>query len=101
MSVDIKLEHSLLLTHGTIYGEVAADAPFKEFDGISASIVSGWAVPWRQDHYVVIVADPFLVGPLAEVVPIDVVSWNAGPGAVKESGMEIWQQCLTLFMRHI
>jgi hypothetical protein len=74
---------------------------YKEFEAISTSISAGWTVPWRQDlPWMAGLAALILYGPLTDNAPIDVIHWSA-EGDMGESGLEIWQQCLTLFMRHI
>ena len=97
------IKRSLLLTHGTIYGTATPDTLFKGYEGVTTSITNGWTVPWRTNLYLntVITAGNFRVGPMTKNEPIDVIHWAAGPGKIHPSGLEWWQQCLTLFMRHI
>lgn len=100
MSTKLQLKKSLLITHGTVYGEIPADPGHIDYAGISSSISDSWELPWRQELYHVQAPDQLPFGPLTDNAPIDVVSWP-GTGELSPSGMEIWQQCLTLFMRHI
>jgi len=75
---------------------------YKGFDAIPSRIAYSFTIPWRQDIYSAWPPQDNLVfGPLTNNAPIDVISWIAGPGEIKITGMEIWQQCMTLFMRHV
>lgn len=95
-------KQSLLLTHGTIYGTVGGPVgPWVDFASLSASFnkqagVSAWmdALFYKGDPEV------DLTGALTDNLPIDVVSWQ-NTGRLDHTGLEWWQQCMTLFMRHI
>lgn len=91
---------ALLLTHGTIYGCLDPVVLSCDFAGISGTIANGFAAT-RLDE-IFINAEPVasLQGPMTRNEPIDFISWS-GSGYVGITGMEIWQRCLTLFMRHI
>lgn len=95
------LKQSFLLTHNTIYGFAPEPTLIKSFDDISSSFPNGWAVPWRLN--VPSNQNPQVVecGDYTEVVPIDVVHWELYGAKEGRSGLEIWENCLTLFMRHI
>jgi len=100
----IEIKHSLLLIHGTIYGCLPEPHPemLYVWPGRSNSLVRAEATPWRASvPYTCLAADHDVVGTITHNEPIDVVSWYAGPGEIKITGMEIWEQCMTLFMRHI
>ena len=96
----LRLKQALLITHGTVYGYTVPAALAREYSGISASITSGWAMPWRSALYPSLAATPALFGPLTDNAPIDVIHWAAGPGVVGATGLEWWQQCLPI-LRHI
>jgi len=99
---DFLLKHSLLLTHGTVYGQAPGDAGYYVFPDITTSIENSWATPWRTNiPYAVVAANHNMVGTITHNEPIDVISWNAGNGRVSPTGLEIWEQCMTLFMRHV
>jgi hypothetical protein len=93
-------KHALLLLHGTVYGTLRDSPPVKDYEGITASIGNSYATPWRQDLLAGFLPPDTRLGPMIDNSPIDVISWSA-IGDQGESGMEIWNKCLTLFMRHI
>lgn len=99
--METALKHSLLLTHGTIYGDIPAVLPWVDYTAKSASLDQmADQVEWRNGLYY---ADPVataLHGAMTNNAPIDVYSW-AVTGHAGETGLEWWQQCMTLFMRHI
>lgn len=75
---------------------------FYVYPGLPAGVESSWSVPWRAGLFTAVAPlDTAIGGPLTHNEPIDVISWTAGPGEIKVTGLEIWQQCLTLFMRHV
>lgn len=99
--METELKHSLLLTHGTIYGYVADSLPYVDYTGKSTSVVKfADQAEWRAALYPVIPASPVLDGSMTNNAPIDFHHWTMA-GYVGESGLEWWQQCMTLFMRHI
>lgn len=84
-------------------GSLPDPYPDKYFiPALPSAMAAAAAVSWRDDiPYVVASADHDIVGPITDSSPpISVVSWEAA-GAIKETGMEWWRQCMTLFMRHI
>lgn len=91
-----------LFLHGTIYGEIADALPWEDMPGKSASVCTRTSQDDWVDNLFSKAAPPILpLGTMTNNAPIDVISWNAGPGAPVVDGMEWWQQCMTLFMRHI
>lgn len=97
--METELKHSLLLTHGTIYGYSAESAPWTAFAGSNVVRRTG-PVEWRADLYTHENHKDMPVGMMTDNTPIDFISWSV-VGHVSESGLEWWQQCMTLFMRHI
>jgi len=95
----LRLKQALLITHGTVYGYTVPAALAREYSGISASITSGWAMPWRSALYPSLAATPALFGPLTDHSPIDFIHWDAGAGVEPPSALFPWQQCLTLLTR--
>lgn len=95
-------KHSLLLTHGTIYGLLADSIEWVNFTGRPVGIDIWNTTPqiFATIPYGASPADHPL-GLVTNNAPIDVVSWYAGPGDIKLTGLEIWQQCMSLLMRHI
>ena len=94
-------KQSLLLTHGTIYGYTADSLPFHVYDALSKSVVKrADQVEWHSTLYPELQIADVLDGMLTNTAPIDFYHWNIA-GDVGESGLELWQQCMTLFMRHI
>ena len=91
-----------LLLHGTIYGDIATALPWKDMPGKSASVCTrADQVAWRNNLFSKAAMPTLPVGTMTNNAPIDVISWNAGPGMAVVDGVEWWQQCMTLFMRHI
>ncbi|HBI15014.1 MAG TPA: hypothetical protein DDY20_05800 [Desulfobulbaceae bacterium] len=99
MSDDL-LKQSLLLTHGTIYGNLPPAEPWIDFSGKSANI-DQWGTPvfWLADIPYAASPDPAVVGTLTDNSPIDFIHWDAGPGVEPPSALFPWQQCLTLLTR--
>lgn len=98
--METALKQSLLLTHGTIYGAIAPALSWHDCPGKP----SGFAfmadqVAWRSGLYYSQLSLPELMGPVTDNAPIDVIQWTT-VGHKGESGMEWWQQCVTLLMRH-
>lgn len=92
----------LLLLHGTIYGYLGETDGNYVFPDLPSGFVNAEVVPWRDNIPFVTGPNTDMYGPItADNIPIDVVSWPAGTGVVGPNGLDIWQQCLTLFMRHI
>jgi hypothetical protein len=96
------LKHSLLITHGTIYGIIAGELPYHIFPDITDNItVIGNAVEPGDGDF------PFMVGPVLPLVsdsithnePIDIIHGNAGPGVVSPSALFPWEQCAALLVR--
>lgn len=90
--------HDLLLLHGTIYGQMAADVPWEDCENITPN--NGNDPPpstfWTGD-----VAQCQIASMAAGNHAVDFVHWTAGPGAVSFSGLEIWRLCLSVFLRHL
>jgi hypothetical protein len=98
------MKRSLLILQGIVYGDLTMPYPdlLKIMDNLPGGIVAAASVPWRNDTpYLAAPANFNLYGPMTDHAPIDMISWAAGPGVIGPTGMEIWEQCMTLFMRHI
>lgn len=99
---ELMQRHSLLIIHGTIYGEIDFSPGAREWSDRQAGVVAAELISFRADWpYKAPPPDYSLYGGMTEYTPIDVISWYAGPGDYGWTGMEIWQMCLTLFLRHI
>lgn len=99
--MDEAIKHSLLITHGTIYGDIPVILPVKQYEYTSASVVKlSGQVEWRNGlfRFADCLASP--VGTMTDNSTIDFHHWSM-VGGLGESGLEQWQQCMTLFMRHI
>lgn len=83
-------------------GIILPSIPWAEYSGLSSTVVAGVAPQPNDSDYPYMVAPEGCVhGPMTDNGPIDVVSWE-GSGVMAPDGyLEWWQQCLTLFMRHI
>ena len=92
----------LLLIHGTVYGTIAEALPWRDMDNKSVSVCKLTSqVDWRNNLYPNAQPASCLQSPLlTDNAPIDVISWNL-TGYTGESGLEWWQQCMSLFLRHI
>lgn len=82
---------------------ILADAlPWKDMQGKSVSVCQNTSQQdWRNNLFSKADMPTLPLGTMTDNAPIDVISWNAGQGLVVVDGMEWWQQCMTLFMRHI
>lgn len=99
--METALKHSLLLTHGTTYGYIPTVLQGKDCtDRFPALYRMADQVEWRSGLYPSEVASSCFVGSMTDNAPIDFHSWSV-IGNIGETGMEWWQQCMTLFMRHI
>lgn len=101
--METALKQSLLLTHGTVYGQMPEYIQPYVFPDRTSSKKNAELVPYQRDwFYLHQGSTSHLIGTKThDSSPIDILSWYAGQGETGETGMEIWQQCLTLFMRHI
>ena len=92
----------LLLIHGTVYGTIADALPWRDMDGKSPNVCKVTSTEeWRAALFLNAAPATCLQSPdLINNAPIDVVSWSI-TGYTGESGLEWWQQCMTLFLRHI
>jgi hypothetical protein len=94
-----------LIIHGTIYGqldnEIDIRSLFKVPD-LPSSIDNSLLINFMDDWPYKCAAFPNLhQGTITYNEPIDFIHWNAGYAQVNKTGFEIWEQCLTLFLRHI
>lgn len=91
-----------LLLHGTIYGEIAEPLQWKDYTGKSASVCTRTSqVDWRSNLFSKAAPPVMPLGTMTDNAPIDVVSWGGNVGHIGPTGLEWWQQCMTLFMRHV
>ncbi|WP_310601433.1 hypothetical protein [Desulfobulbus sp.] len=91
-------KNELLLLHGTIYGQIPAQVPWYDCP-FKTSNIDQYGKP-TDIPYLLTELRSCITGDLANNTPIDVVHWNAA-GVTKWSGMEWWEGCMTLFMRHV
>ena len=100
MSTLRELKESLLLTHGTVYGDIAADTPWIDYAGKSDNIdLWGSTTFWLTNIPGAGAFIPSLYGPMTDQTPIDVIHWSM-IGSKGETGMEWWQSCLSM-LRHL
>ena len=93
----------LLIILDTVYGNIPETAPVYVCPANSLSFNKLVGPPyWRSNLYNKIAPDSLLYGSLtASNIPIPFYHQTLGPGYIGYTGMEMWQQCLTLFLRHI
>jgi len=91
----------LLLLHGTIYGDIAQVLPVVQFTGRSSNFDAQVDQDeWREDLFGAYLPEAAISGTMTYNEPIDFIHWTMD-GHIGETGMEWWQQCMTLLMRHI
>lgn len=100
--METALKQSLLLTHGTIYGDIAEYLPFIDCipDVNPTAVRSASVTEWRAGQMQPESRQEILMGTMTDNAPIDFHHWTM-VGGIGESGLEWWQQCMTLFMRHV
>lgn len=94
------LKHSLLLTHGTVYGQIDPLAVF-EFSPKSVNI-DQWHNPaydWKVGLFELRTMATTSTGTMTNNAPVDLVHWT-GAGGFGRSPMVQWRTCLKL-LRHI
>jgi hypothetical protein len=98
--VDALLKHSLLLTHGTVYGRID---PLSRFDlSPKSTNIDQWDDPdydWKVGLFERRAMAATQTGPMTDNSPIDFIHWTV-TGAPDMSAMTQWQGCLKL-LRHI
>lgn len=94
------LKHSLLLTHGTVYGQID---PLTRLDlSPKSANIDQWNDPnynWRDGLFERRGMAATQTGPMTDNAPIDFIHWTVA-GAPDLSAMTQWQGCLKL-LRHI
>lgn len=94
------LKHSLLLTHGTVYGQID---PLPRHDLSPKSInIDQWNDPdydWRDGLFEVRSMAATDTGAMTDNTPVDVIHWS-GTGVHALSPMAPWRNCIKL-LRHI
>lgn len=95
------LKHSLLLTHGTVYGQID---PLSVFDLSPKSInIDQWNNPaydWKVGLFEVrTMALPTSTGAMNDNAPVDLIHWNVA-GTAALSPMTPWRNCLKM-LTHI
>lgn len=94
------LKHSLLLTHGTVYGQID---PLSWFDLRPKSAnIDQWDDPdynWLDGLFERRVMAATGTGIMTDNSPVDLVHWSAG-GSLDVSPMVQWRGCLKL-LRHV
>lgn len=99
--METELKQSLLLTHGTIYGYAAPQLPWQRRSDFSPSLdAMSDQVTWRSGLYPALQPEVYDFGEVTDNATIDFYSWNHD-GDIVRTGHEWWEQCMTLFMRHI
>jgi hypothetical protein len=96
------LKHSLLITHGTIYGEVFLETVHHTPPDITDNILTIWnaAKPGNVDFpFIQGAVTPTMSSSITHNEPVDIVHWDAGPGSASSSGMFPWEQCAVLLVR--
>jgi len=93
--------HDLLLLHGTIYGYAQPVLPVIQFNGRSSSYDAiNDPVDWRGGLFGKYYPIDDFYGGMTFNEPVDFIHWPID-GRLGETGLEWWQQCMSLFMRHI
>lgn len=94
--------NDLLLTHGTVYGVMPPAIPWIGFIGLSATVTAAVAPqPESVDYPYAVAPLNCLSGTLTDNSPIDVISWTGVGKCASEGHLAWWEQCMTLFMRHV
>jgi len=94
-----EIKNSFLLTHNTVYGNIYTELYRAPID-ISDSIL-GITSDWKLTLFDTFLSEEALIAdPYSMWTVTDVISWS-GTGNLDMTGMEIWERCLALFMRHI
>lgn len=94
--------NDLLLTHGTIYGTLPPAVPWAIFADMPTTVAAAVAPQPESADYPYAVAPPgYLSGTLTDNSPIDVISWTGAGKFASEGHLSWWEQCMTLFMRHV
>jgi hypothetical protein len=95
------LKHSLLLTHGTIYGQLDPLVPVALAD--KSINIDQWNNPdydWKAGLFEVRLLDlPTITGTMTDRAPVDLIHWNVA-GAAALSPMTPWRNCLKM-LTHI
>ena len=98
--MSILLKHSLLLTHGTVYGQID---PIGWHDLASKSVnIDQWHDPaydWQVGLFERRTMAPVSVGAMTDNAPIDFIHWST-TGTLAISPMAPWRSCMKL-LRHI
>jgi len=95
------LKHSLLITQGIVYGDTVPVMPYYDFPEKSSNI-DQWGSPvWRLSGFPkAVTAQANHAGTMTDCGPVQFITW-AGSAKVGITGSEWWEQCMTLFMRHV
>lgn len=95
------LKHSLLLTHGTIYGQLDPLVPVALAD--KSINIDQWNNPdydWKAGLFELRAMDlPTGTGTMTDRAPVDLIHWNVF-GAAALSPMTPWRNCLKM-LTHI
>lgn len=94
--------NDLLLLHGTIYGVLPPDIAWIGLADISATVAAGIAPQPEADDYPYMASPAgWFKGSMTDTSPIDFVHWSGAGTIVLDGNLSWWEQCMTLFMRHI
>lgn len=94
------LKHSLLLTHGTVYGQI--DALSVHALSPKSVNIDQWNDPaydWKRGLFERLIMSSTESGTATDNAPIDFIHW-ATTGTASLSPMEPWRNC-TKLLRHI
>lgn len=98
---ELLLKHSLLLTHGTVYGQIDV-LTWHDLSPKSVNI-DQWHNPaydWKVGLFELRTMDlPTATGTMTDNGPVDLIHWNVS-GAAALSPMVPWRNCMKV-LRHI
>ncbi|MDR2550025.1 MAG: hypothetical protein LBD10_07510 [Desulfobulbus sp.] len=93
-------KNELLLLHGTVYGQAPIDSIALRYDCPFKSANIDRYGPPTDIPYLVTEPTPCPCCQLTDNTPIEFIHWSA-PGCAGWTGMEWWEGCMTLLMRHV
>lgn len=98
--MSILLKHSLLLTHGTVYGQRQSLAPVDLADkSINIDQWNNPAYDWKVGLFERRSMAATGTGTITDNAPVDLISWST-TGSAALSPMAPWRNCMKL-LRHI
>lgn len=97
---EVLLKQSLLLTHGTVYGQIDPLAALALSP--KSTNIDQWDNPdynWRVGLFEIRTMAPASTGTMTDNAPVDLVHWGA-TGHLALSPMAHWRTCMKV-LRHI